>query len=286
MLLNLGSFLLIVLLSAYQIFSGFRGKGRKVRNISTSVFSFLSALAFGAIAAQTFDWGISILLLISVVFAIVVGYMGGAAFGLQKAIQGALSGTLGAMLGTVAGSLFYKSNNVVLAAAIVFIVGSFLIQKIKERLDAGRLKSKAATQKKPTYRGTVILAVCAVMGAGVMFTAINQIHIGAIGAPASQIAVFDEENDLQIASIDVTSSGMIPVNTEFKANTMIKAVFNVKSNAGTDLKLVSKDLNFSADLKPGENMFLLNNPQPGTYEIVEPGKAFKSTFTVKGGQAK
>lgn len=124
------------------------------------------------------------------------------------------------------------------------------------------------------------------MGAGVMFTAINQIHIGAIGAPASQIAVFDEENDLQIASIDVTSSGMIPVNTEFKANTMIKAVFNVKSNAGTDLKLVSKDLNFSADLKPGENMFLLNNPQPGTYEIVEPGKAFKSTFTVKGGQAK
>lgn len=149
MLLNLGSFLLIVLLSAYQIFSGFRGKGRKVRNISTSVFSFLSALAFGAIAAQTFDWGISILLLISVVFAIVVGYMGGAAFGLQKAIQGALSGTLGAMLGTVAGSLFYKSNNVVLAAAIVFIVGSFLIQKIKERLDAGRLKSKAATQKSP-----------------------------------------------------------------------------------------------------------------------------------------
>lgn len=282
MLLNLGSLLLIVLMTAYHIGSGFRRKGSSVRDGAAAVLTFLSGLAFSAVAAQAFDWSLSMLLLIGAAFAIAAGFAGGIPFGLQPAIQGALTGVLGAMLGTVAGSLFFKSNNVVLAIAIGFIAGSFLIQKIKERLEAGRWSRQqaAAAQQKPGYSVTAILALCVAIGTGYLFTANHSILVGAIGAPASQTAVLDEENDLQIASIDVTAAGMIPANTEFKAGTMIKAVFNVKPNAGSDLKLVSKDLNFNADLKPGENIFLLNNPQPGTYEIVEAGKALKSTFTV------
>lgn len=93
-----------------------------------------------------------------------------------------------------------------------------------------------------------------------------------------------EGNDLQVATIDVTASGFVPKVTEFKAGSMIKAVFHVKPNAGTDLKLVSKELNFSKDLVPGDNIFLLNNPQPGTYEIQVGPKAYKGAFTVLKGK--
>ncbi|WP_165972438.1 cupredoxin domain-containing protein [Paenibacillus piri] len=284
MLLNLGSLILIVLMTGYHVYDGLRQKWESARNGFAPAVALFSGMAFGAVGAQTFDFDLTVTLSIAILFAIVAGFLGGIGFGLQTAVQGALAGSLGAMLGTLTGSLYYRSNNVVLVAAIAFIIISFLLQKLADRRrsnDSRRRNETATPLKKHAPAGTVILAICAAVSAASIMVEKDQIRVGSIGAPASQTAVFDEENDLQVASIDVSASGFTPAVTEFKAGTMIKAVFNVKPNSGTGLKLVSSDLNFSAELKPGQNIFLLNNPQPGTYELVEPNKAYKSMFTVK-----
>ncbi|NIK78270.1 hypothetical protein FHS15_003408 [Paenibacillus castaneae] len=287
MLLNIGSFILIILTTGYHVYNAFHRKAMLTRAAgmaAASAFAGVSSFAFGAVLAQSFDFDLSISVAFAILFAIVTGLAGGFPFGRKSAIHAALSGSLGAMLGTVLSSLFFKSNIVVMAAAIVFILGSFLVQKIGEKhLNANNPNHKPAKPplKKPAYASTVILAVGVAVCAGYILLEKNQIHIGSIGQPQSQIATIDEENDLQVAMIEVSASGITPGITEFKAAAMIKAIINVKANAGNDLKIVSSDLNFSADLKPGENIFLLNNPQPGTYVIEVPSKAYKGSFIVK-----
>lgn len=286
MLLNVGSFILIVLITGYHVYFSFHRKELLTRTSGmfiASAFAVLSGFAFGVVQAQTFDFDLSVSVAISILFAIIAGFAGGIPFGLQSAIQGILSGSLGAMLGTILGSLFFKSNLVVMIAAIVFIVCSFFVQKIGDWHVSENNQKKKKTKsslKRPVYTSTIILVVCVLACSGYIVLQQGQIRIGSIGQPQSQTAIIDEENDLQVATIDVSASGITPNNTEFTAATMIKAIVNVKMNAGTGLKIVSRDLNFSVDLKPGQNIVLLNNPQPGIYEIEVPSKEYKGTFTV------
>ncbi|WP_088831108.1 hypothetical protein [Paenibacillus tyrfis] len=286
MLLNIGSFILVILITSYPFFYIYKHKAMLPKSAGTILVPALAAVsgsAFGVAAAQTFEFDLFVNMIPAILFAIIVGMAGGRGFGLQTAVNGALSGLLGAMLGTVAGSLFFKSGIVVMAADIAFVVLVFLIQKWLD----GQFTRKAAkpkqSVKKAGYTGTFMLMAAILVLAGGIFTQKNQIVASSIGQPQSQQAVADEENDLQLATIDITAAGFIPGNTELKAGSMIKAVFNVKPNAGTGLKLVSKDLNFSAELNEGRNMFLLNNPQPGTYDIMLEPKGSKCTFTIKAG---
>ncbi|MDR0270545.1 hypothetical protein [Paenibacillus sp.] len=286
MLLNIGSFVLIILITGYHVYFSFHKKGLLTTSAGmsvSSVFAVLTGLAFGVASSQTFDFGLSLSVMISVMFAVIAGFALGISFGWQSAINGILSGSVGAMLGAVIGRLFFTSKSVVLVAVVLFILCSFIVQKIGDSLirrsQPKTKKAKLAAQK-PTYISSILLASCVVICGEYLLLQQDQISIGAIGQPQSQIAVIDEENDLQVATIDVSAAGMTPKSTEFKAFTMIKAIINVKPDAGTDLKIISKDLNISAELSAGQNIFLLNNPQPGTYEIEIPSKNYKGTFTV------
>ncbi|BBH18676.1 hypothetical protein Back11_00210 [Paenibacillus baekrokdamisoli] len=287
MLLNLGSFIVMVLIASYFNFYLFQRKGLLTRTagmIAASVLAVLSSFEFGIIAAQTFDLDLIISVGMAILFAVIVGFPSGIGFGLKSGFNAVLAGSMGAILGTVVGSLFYKSNIVVMLADIVFILLIFVVQKVVDwRLNEKNKKqiSSKAVTKKVSYTSTIILLIGVTIVAGYVLLEKNHIQIGAIGKPQSQIATFDEENNLQIATIDVTASGFAPSTTEFKAFTMIKAIFNVKPNAGTGLKLVSKELNLSVDLKTGPNILLLNNPQPGSYEITIESKDYKGNFIVK-----
>jgi hypothetical protein len=81
--------------------------------------------------------------------------------------------------------------------------------------------------------------------------------------------------------IEVTAAGFSPKNSELETGSMLKAVFSVDKATGSDLRLISKDLNIEAPLKPGDNIFLLNNPQPGVYEFQIGGTSYTGTFTVR-----
>ncbi|MCZ8517111.1 cupredoxin domain-containing protein [Paenibacillus filicis] len=189
------------------------------------------------------------------------------------------------MLGTVIGSLLFRTNLVLMVTDIAFILIVFLVQKTGERLiDRAAVKKPAKVSGKQTrYIGTAMLTAAVLIFACGIALQKNQIAAGSIGQPQSQKAAMDEENDLQLATIEINASGFSPKNTELRSGSMVKAIVNVKSNAGTGLKLVSKELNLSADLKAGQNMFLINNPQPGIYELILEPKHLKSTLTVKAG---
>ncbi|NOU99824.1 hypothetical protein [Paenibacillus planticolens] len=292
MLLNVGSLVIIALYTGYNIFYLFRMRD-KLKGTMGSLFAmmiaFVASAAFGLVSAQAYQANILLSIALAALFAVISGFISGRPNGLQSAINSVLIGCLGAMAGVLLGVMLIVSNKVIVAADTVFLIFMFLTQKWME-WQSNRVEQKAKPTKgsknkaKPaaaSYKGTIILAaVLVVFGVGILLQK-NHIQIGAIGQPQTQVAVVDEKNDLQIANIQVNRSGISPKNTEFKPKQMIKAIVNVNANAGTGLKLKSPILGIDASLNPGDNVFLMNNPQPGTYEYtVEPG-GFKGTFTVK-----
>jgi hypothetical protein len=286
MVLSIGSLVLAVLLTGYFLYSCYQRKEMFQGNdgtTSVSVFAALASFLFGMIASQAFDLDLRVLSGIAVLFAVLVGFVGGRMFGKQTVLREILLGAIGAIVGTVLGSLFFRSNVVVVIFDLLFVACVFLFQKWVERLlrkkpkKGKRAKGKV---KQSASKGTIILAVFVVVVAGVFLLQSSQLPVGLIGQPKSQQVTPDEANDLQVAKIEVTGAGLAPQNTQLQSVSMLKAVINVQQSAGSGLKLVSKGLNFSADLKAGENVFLLNNPQPGTYDIVVEPKGYRGTFTV------
>jgi hypothetical protein len=290
MLFNAGSLLLIGLIAIYQIYGGFRKKDAWSRTVgirSGVASAVLSGLAFGSILAQAFDASLAVLLAGAAVFGAAAGAFGGLPFGVRAAVNGGLAGMIAAMPGTVLGGLFFGSGKVVLVTALLYIVCVFLLQRAADRF-AGGHGNKAAKRSvqaprtgKASFRSSYILGACAVVCFAGIVLLQDRLHLGAIGQPLAQQAVMDDANDLQVATIDVTGAGFAPKVTEFQSNAMIKVIFNVKASAGNGVTIVSKDLNFSADVKPGQNIFLLNNPQPGDYAIEVGSRGYAGTFTVK-----
>lgn len=292
MLFNAGSLMLVALIASYTIYNGFQKKNSgsaRTGMLAAAAYAISSGLAFGTIAALSFDLPLVALLALAVAFGLIAGALGGMPYGMPAAVRGGLLGTIAAMLGTVAGSLFFGTGKVVLVAALLFVGCVFLVQRAAERgagTEARNGGKKTATrrpaqEKRPSYRSACALGAIAVLGLAGILLLKDDLHMGAIGQPLKQTAAMDDENDMQVATIDVTGAGFAPKVTEFRAKTMIKVIFNVKASAGNGLSIVSKDLNFSADVKAGQNIFLLNNPQPGDYEIEVGGKQHLGTFTVK-----
>ncbi|NBD25689.1 cupredoxin domain-containing protein [Paenibacillus glycinis] len=290
MLFNTGSLLLVGVIELYFIFIGFQKRSVWSKRTGTRMAAAVAvpgSFAFGTIMAQSYDLPLITLLAFAVLFGAAAGVLGGSPYGPRAATNGGLAGSIAGMLGTVLGSLFFGSGQVVLAAALTFVVIAFLALRIAERAPGSGASPQKAAKGKPkaaikaSYRSAYVLAACAVVCFAGILLLQDRLHLGAIGLPQTQTAVMDDENDLQVATIDVTGAGFAPKVTEFQANAMIKVIFNVKASAGNGLKIVSKDLNFSADVKPGQNIFLLNNPQPGDYAIEVGSKGYAGTFTVK-----
>lgn len=295
MLLNIGSFILILLFACYYVFYLFQRIGR-VGAVTSCVLAFMFSFEFGVIGSQTFDLQLIASLGIAVAFAIVVGFSFGIWFKLSAAINASLTGALGGLLGTLFGSLFYVSNLVIITADIVFIIAVYLVQKAVDWQNSNssnkpsnktsskskvKTKSGAKTQaNKWPYATTYSLLASVVIVAVAVLTSQSHISFGAIGLPQSQKAVFDEDNNLQVATIKVTAAGFAPLNTEFKPFTMIKAIFIVEPSAGRGLRFISQDLNINMELQPGENKILLNNPQPGSYEFHIENSDIHGSFTV------
>ncbi|MFE4713930.1 cupredoxin domain-containing protein [Paenibacillus sp. NPDC056722] len=293
MLLNTGGLVLILLITIYHIYflvqrkSGLTGKSGM---LLASLFALLAGLAAGIIGAQTFDLELGLSMLVCALLAAAAGAALGFPFGRQSVINSILSGVIGGTLGTVLGSLFFTSGRIVLSGVVLFILCSFLVQKMgdvwisKPRPKAKKANTVKKTAGKATYTSTILLTAATIIVVGGLLLQYDRIAVGSIGQPISQTAVFDEDNDMQVATIEVSEAGITPKTTEFIAAKMIKAIVNVKGSVGTGLTLVSKDLNFNTDLKEGQNIFVLSNPQPGTYEIEIPAKNYKGTFIVKAAE--
>lgn len=135
-------------------------------------------------------------------------------------------------------------------------------------------------KKTSNYRTVLVGAIIVIV---ILVLAINfkQMKVWVTGQPQTQTARLEQHNNLQVATIHVTSEGMEPRNTTLKAYTMLKLIFNVDSNLGNNIKLVSNDLKINVDLKSGKNTILLDDPQPGTFTYsIQPGNS-SGTITVK-----
>ena len=62
--------------------------------------------------------------------------------------------------------------------------------------------------------------------------------MGQIGQPQSQHATYDEENDLQEATITLSTSGLSAKNTIFNKGSMMKIIIDVESGVEPGLTLV------------------------------------------------
>ncbi|TVY10439.1 cupredoxin domain-containing protein [Paenibacillus cremeus] len=289
MLLPIGSFILIVLFASYFSFYFRQNKAiltSSVGRTATTVVAALSCFVLGAAAVQVLEFDLSRIATVAVVVAVLIGWLVGLPFGRVSLLNGALAGALGAIVGVTGAGLFIQSNLVLLSADLVFIAAMFGLQKRLDRqlhqtFANGKKSKQTASPSRSPYFSTGILFVCVIVAAGTFAGQRHLIGAAQIGQAHTQKAAMDEENDMQVARIDLTANGLTPEHTQFKAGSMIKAIVNVKASAGEHLKLISKDLKFNADLKPGENMFVLNKPQPGTYEISVESKPWKATFTVE-----
>jgi len=254
--------------------------------------SIAASAAFGIIFAQTFHNGMFKSMGISLLFATAVSVLSSLPFEKLSVLNRVLIGWIGAMLGTVIGTMLYSTNKTILIVDTLFIIFMYLLQKFSEwkadkeqeqqhqKKKASKKSSVPLKRKLPSYAGVAILAAGVIVIAGIIWLQKDEINTAQVGQPLTQAATYEEQNDLQVATIEVTSTGFTPRNTEFKSGTMIKAIFHVASNGEEGLNLQSADLDVNAPLKSGDNIFLINDPQPGTYEFTLGTGTSKCTFTV------
>jgi hypothetical protein len=286
MLLNVGSLIMVALVTSYNIFYAFQRRITVTGFPALFIVSLLSAvtgLTMGILSAQAFDYNLPFSLAVSGGFTVVAGGLLGRVFRWHEAIYGILIGLLGAMLGTVYGLMLFGTSKVILITDIAFIILMYGLQKFIE-WQAGkttRKKNKKSAVVSPTHNVQIMLSIFVIVFLSFIVFRSNTIQVGKIGQPLTQSAVVDEVNDLQVATIQVNSAGLSPINTDFKSGSMVKAIVNVKPNAGKNLKLISNDLQINADLKEGDNVFLLNNPQPGIYKLTLEPAMIEGTITIK-----
>ncbi|MFC5402807.1 hypothetical protein [Cohnella soli] len=293
MALHYGSLIIIALLAAYTLyFNARRIEGTFTRAVVGLSASFASSFAFGIVFAQTFHYGLFTSTGVCLLFAAIVGACSRWPLQARVAIAGILAGWIGAMAGSVLGTILFVRPQIVLIVDTIFVVFMYLLQRFGE-WNAGRERNnrqqaqKAANQvgkqggAKQPFTGIALLAVCCVIVAAITIARKDDILSAQIGQPLTQTAQYDEENNLQMATLEVTPSGFSARNTVFKAGTMIKAVFHVASDGSSGLTLVSNDLDVNAPLQPGDNVFLIKDPQPGIYAFTLGDGLSTCTFSVE-----
>jgi uncharacterized membrane protein HdeD (DUF308 family) len=282
MLLKLGSFLLVFLMTGYSIFHIHRNKEALRGTLGNGIPALLvgvasAAFAFLLLQTSSFQFGVTIGL--SFVFVVVASFL----LRGKKAYNELLSGILGVTAGLLVGYMTFGSTTAFFVVDVVFIIVVYLVLRwIDRKLAEPQSKKKKGKGKSQEPRGlTVILAGAVVLVLGVVSVNFNHIPFGTIGQPQNQEATLDTENNLQEAVIEVTPSGFNPKNTTIEAQNMVKFTVNAEVSEGKEVRLVSDDLKLNVKLKNGKNLILLDNPLQGKYDLrLEPGKA-KGSLTVK-----
>lgn len=291
MALGIGSLVLIALAAGYFILNFYKHKEALHRAIGKAIitlFAVVTSTAFSIVAIQVFEYNVYLSFVVSMLFVICVGYAAGNFYRVYTIWNTILTGILGAILGMRFGMTLYLSSKVIFIADVLLIMILFLLLKIVEWQSSvirPHKRTKTPRTKKTNVQTVVGLSVIYslfVCSMGILlFVQKDTISLGQIGQTQSQEARYDEVNDLQTARIELNAGGFNPKQISFKKSIMIKAVFVVSVSSDVGMTLVSNDLHINAPLKSGENVFLLNNPQPGTYAYSVGSKSIQGTFTVK-----
>ncbi|KAB2333298.1 NAD(P)(+) transhydrogenase (Re/Si-specific) subunit beta [Cytobacillus depressus] len=250
--------------------------------------AFLASIVMGIVSAQTFDHQLMLSLLISSIFASCVGYFSGKRVSLVALLNSVLAGLAGAMVGSVFGVMLFTSNKVILITDTVFVIFLFLLQRMIDR-QSGEMSHQNTLTKMPVkplkqkyaYIVTLILSISIFTLSFFIILKKDDFSTTQIGQPQTQYATLDEENDLQEGTIEVTASGLSPINTIFAEGTVMKITLHVDSHLADGLRLVSGDLGIDAELSEGDNIFIINKPNSGTYEFELDQTSFKGTITIE-----
>lgn len=282
MLLKVGSFLLVLLMTGYSIFHIHKNKVALKGSLGICIPASLvgvSSCAFGFLLMQTSSFHIGITIGLSFIFVVVASFL----LKGKESYNELLSGVLGATVGSLVGYMTFGSTTAFFVVDIAFILVLYLVLRwIDRKLAEPQPKKKLGKGKSQESRGlTVILVATVVFVLGFVGVNFDKIPFGTIGQPQNQEATLDTENNLQEAIIEVTPSGFNPKNTTIESQNMVKLMVNAEVTEGKEVRLVSDDLKLNVTLKNGKNMILLNNPLQGKYDLrLEPGKA-KGSLTVK-----
>jgi hypothetical protein len=282
MLLKVGSFLLVLLITGYSIFHILKNKATYKDSLGIGIPALLVGVtsgAFGFLLMQTSSFHIGITIGFSLIFVVVVSIL----LKGKKSYNELLSGVLGASIGSLVGYMTFGSTTAFFIVDILFILVLYLVLRwIDRKLAEPQPKKKLGKGKAQKSQWlTVILATTVVLELGVVAVNVDKIPFGSIGQPQNQQATLDTENNLQEAIITVTPSGFNPKNTTIESQNMVKLTVNAEVAEGKEIRLISDGLKFSVTLKNGKNMILLDNPLQGKYDLrLEPGKA-KGSLTVK-----
>ncbi|WP_239614945.1 hypothetical protein [Cohnella mopanensis] len=287
MLLNISSLIMILLTGGYSLFMLDRRKNLlsdKSGKFYVTLVTVLVGAAQGILLVQTLEYSQLKAITIAIPVVAAFGYFAGKRFGILFSVHAILSGSVSAFAGIVFGVRFFSTSDVVFATDIVYVVLVFLLlRSIEWQSNADRI-NKIQSKKSAFQHGTkfiILYGVGTAAIAGAILLWGNSVSVGQIGHPLTQQAHYDEENDLQVAVIDISAAGCSPTLTEFDEGGMIKAIFHVASNASDNLMLVSSELNVEASLKQGDNVFLFNDPKPGTYSFKIGGENTVCTFHVE-----
>lgn len=291
MLLPIGSFILVLLITSYSVLFIYQQKEKmnvSFGTIITMVITLSASTAFNVVLAQAFSLKLNATIGVGFLFAAAIGYFAGRPFYMKAVINSVMVGFLGTMLGSVIGRMLIATNAVILITVTSLVIIMYVIQKIIDgnlaKTNTNKKNTKIFVNRQPrrsSYFSTILLSAAVIMLAAVIMMHQNDVIIGQIGQPQTQKAVLDEENELQEATIHITASGISPKDTQFEAGTMIKVIFIVESGAGSDLILDSEELGIHAPLFEGKNNIIINKPQPGKYEFMLESTSFKGTFTIK-----
>lgn len=285
MLLSIGSLLLVLLITIYCIYHFNRNKERFSGSIDhfASILFGVSAGTLGFLLIQVTTYNLLLSILLSLFIVVCSGFLMRRLFPDQKGINVWLSSLIGATIGTVIGYMIFMSNKPILFIDVFFILFTYLFLMFFDR-QLDRKDNKKSVKKKaarPSNALSIILSSILLILFLLLGINFNQIKLGTIGQPQNQTATLEQDNNLQVATIRVTRSGIEPKNTTLKAHTMIKLNFNVDSSFRKNIKLVSTELKLNVDLKSGKNMILLDNPQKGTYQFTIEPDQHKGTIIVK-----
>ena len=285
MLLQIGSILLVILVTGYGMLYVHRNQKRieVPMNGAALILVGLTTATMGFLLMQISGNSVTLSIVLSLIYTIACGVlMGGVPYKVNGLNQ-IIIGFIGATIGSVLGYMTFSSTTSFFVVVLLFLLLVYLILKIFDKQIAIQTSRKKSNKKanKTSYTSSVILASGFIVLLAVILLSVKQINVGIIGQPQKAEAMLDEDNNLQMGTIHVTPSGLDPKSTELTAGTMAKVVVIVDDQQGENFHLVSNAFNLDAPLKKGENIILLDNPIKGQYDfIVYPGE-YKGTFIVR-----
>ncbi len=284
MLLNIGSLLLVLLITSYCLFHFYRNKERLSGPIEkvTSLLIGVSTATIGFLLMQTSSYHLPLTIVVCLLFALGTGFLVRRLFDNERGINETVSGLLGATLGSVIGYMTFISSKPFLIMDVIFILSIYLLLLFfdKQMVAQSKKKGPGKKGKHPSTSPSVVLSVIFLFVLIILGVNMSQINVGIIGQPQNQTTTIDENNDLQVATIHVTPSGFDPKNTTLTSKTMMRINFDVDTKMGSNVQLISNDLKLNVNLKSGKNMILLDNPVKGKYHFMLEKEKTSGTFTV------